>query len=151
MIAHPPYTDLAASGARWFKEKQADGRQQKSIDFFMEFTKAKCGRIAIENPVCIMSRVWRKPDQIIQPYFFGDKARKKTCLWLIGLKKLQPTQIVSPGELSVCNGKTYSVGAGANYVTDENGKILPWNDPRTAKARSKTFPGIAKAMADQWG
>lgn len=148
LIAHPPCTDLAVSGARWFAKKRADGRQQRSIEFFMEFTKAKCKRIAIENPICIMSSVWRKPDQIIQPFQFGHHARKTTCLWLNGLPKLIPTDIVDPGTILP---RGYSCGASANHAVDENGKILAWNDPRTAKARSKTYSGIAKAMAEQWG
>ena len=147
IIAFPPCTDLAVSGARWFKEKQADGRQQRSIDFFMQFVNADCERIAIENPIGIMSRLYRKPDQIIQPWQFGDHARKSTCLWLKGLPKLTPTNIVNPGE--IMRGG-YSVGASANYARDENGKILRWNDPLTAKLRSKTYPGIANAMAEQW-
>lgn len=148
LIAFPPCTDLAVSGARWFKEKQADGRQQRSIDFFMEFAKCDCEKVAIENPICIMSSIWRKPDQIIQPYQFGHHARKSTCLWLKGLQKLKPTNIVDCGEIV---GKGFSVGASLNHAVDENGKIIPWNDPRTAKLRSKTFPGIAAAMAAQWG
>ena len=148
LIAHPPCTDLAVSGARWFAEKRADGRQQKSIEFFMQFANCNCEKIAIENPICIMSSVWRRPDQIIQPYQFGHHARKSTCLWLKGLPMLIPTNIVDPGE--ILEGG-YSVTASACYARDENGKILPWNDPRTAKARSKTFQGIAEAMAGQWG
>lgn len=148
LIAHPPCTDLAVSGARWFEKKRKDGRQQHSIDFFMKFATAKCQRIAIENPVCIMSSVWRKPDQIIQPYQFGHHARKTTCLWLKGLEKLKPTNIVDKGEIV---GKGFSVGANLNHAIDENGKIIPWNDHRTAKIRSKTFRGIARAMAEQWG
>lgn len=147
IIAHPPCTDLAVSGARWFAQKRADGRQQRSIEFFMRFTNAKCKRIAIENPVCIMSTIYRKPDQIVQPYQFGHHARKSTCLWLKNLSPLKPTNIVDPGEII---GKGFSVGASLAYARDENGKIIPWNDPRTAKARSKTYEGIAAAMADQW-
>jgi hypothetical protein len=147
IIAFPPCTDLAVSGARHFAKKRADGRQQRSIEFFMQFVNAYCPRVAIENPIGIMSSHYRKPDQIIQPYQFGDHARKSTCLWLKGLPKLKPTDIVDPGE--IMRGG-FSVGASANYARDENGKIIPWNDPRTAKARSKTFPGIAKAMAEQW-
>ena len=147
IIAFPPCTDLAVSGARWFAEKRADGRQQRSIEFFMRFANVDCPKVAIENPIGIMSSHYRKPDQIIQPYQFGDHARKSTCLWLKGLPKLIPTNIVDPGEI-VRGG--FSVGASLNYARDENGKIIPWNDPRTAKARSKTFPGIAKAMAEQW-
>lgn len=147
IIAFPPCTDLAVSGARHFAKKRSDGRQQRSIEFFMRFVNADCPRVAIENPIGIMSSYYRKPDQIIQPYWFGDHARKSTCLWLKGLPKLEPTNIVDPGE--IMRGG-FSVGASANYARDENGKIIPWNDPRTAKARSKTFPGIAKAMAEQW-
>lgn len=148
IIAHPPCTDLAVSGARWFAEKQKDGRQQKSIVFFMQMALAECDRVAVENPICIMSSAWRKPDQIIQPWQFGDHARKTTCLWLKGLPELTPTDMVEPGEIAKGG---FSVGASLNYARDENGKILHWNDPRTAKARSKTFPGIARAMAEQWG
>ena len=147
IIAHPPCTDLAVSGARHFAQKQKDGRQQKSIVFFMQMALANCDHVAVENPVCIMSSAWRKPDQIIQPYQFGDHARKTTCLWLKGLPPLNPTNIVDPGEI-VKGG--FSVGASLNYATDSDGKILSWNDPRTARIRSKTFPGIARAMAEQW-
>ena len=129
LIAHPPCTDLAVSGARWFAEKRADGRQQKSIEFFMRFANVDCKRVAIENPVCIMSRLWRKPDQIIQPWQFGHGETKATCLWLIGLPKLIPTNIVE--------GRDHRVWR------------LPPGKNR-AKERSKTYSGIAAAMADQW-
>lgn len=85
LIAFPPCTHLAVSGARHFAKKQADGRQQEAIDFFMRFVNADCPRIAVENPIGIMSSKYRKPDQIIQPYMFGDHARKSTCLWTKGL------------------------------------------------------------------
>lgn len=98
IIAFPPCTDLAVSGARHFERKIADGSQQKSIEFFMKIANATCERIAIENPIGIMSKIWRKPDQIIQPWQFGDKAQKSTCLWLKGLPKLVPTNIVDKGE-----------------------------------------------------
>lgn len=130
LIAHPPCTDLAVSGARWFAEKRADGRQQRSIEFFMAFANAKCPRIAVENPVSIMSSVWRKPDQIIQPWMFGHGETKATCLWLIGLPLLKPTDVV--------DGREHRVW-----------RLPP--GPERAKARSKTFPGIAAAMAEQWG
>ena len=94
LIAFPPCTDLAVSGARWFPEKRADGRQQRSIDFFMRFVRADCPRIAIENPVGIMSTEYRKPSQIIQPWMFGHGETKATCLWLKGLPPLIPTEIV---------------------------------------------------------
>ena len=147
IIAHPPCTDLAVSGARWFKEKQADGRQQKSIDFFMRFTQLDCQRVVIENPVCIMSRIYRKPDQIIQPWQFGHPVSKKTCLWIKGLPLLEPTDIVAPGKTDKYG---FTDGAALQMARDENGKIISWNDPRTAKLRSRTFRGIAKAMAAQW-
>lgn len=130
IIAHPPCTDLAVSGARWFREKQEDGRQQKSIDFFMRFINADCPKIAVENPVCIMSRIYRKPDQIIQPWQFGHGEMKTTCLWLKGLPPLKPTNIVEGREQ-----KCWRMAPG----------------PDRAKKRSKTYPGIAKAMAEQWG
>lgn len=129
VIAFPPCTDLAVSGARWFKAKQADGRQQASIDFFMEFTRLKCP-YAIENPVGIMSSRFRKPDQIIQPWQFGHGETKATCLWLHNLPQLKPTNIVDGREQRIW-------------------KMAP--SPERAKLRSKTFEGIAKAMAEQWG
>lgn len=147
LIAFPPCTHLAVSGARHFAKKQADGRQQEAADFFLRFVNADCPRIAVENPVGIMSSKYRKPNQIIQPYMFGDHARKTTCLWTKGLPPLVATNIVDPGE--ILNGG-FSKGASADCARDENGKAIAWNDPRTAKIRSKTFPGIAKAMAEQW-
>ena len=155
IIAHPPCTYLTVTGNRWFnvdrygeKAIQRKKDRQDAVKFFMEFVSADCNKIAIENPVGYMSTHYRKPDCIIQPYEFGHPARKKTCLWLKNLPILVPTDVVDPGEI-LPGG--YSVGAFANYATDENGKILSWNDPRTAKARSRTFPGIARAMAEQWG
>jgi len=130
IIAFPPCTHLAVSGARWFPEKRADGRQQAAIDFFMLFANADCPRVAIENPVGIMSTIWRKPDQIIQPWQFGRGETKATCLWLKGLPLLQPTQIVDGREQCI------------------------WKMPPSAqrsKLRSKTYIGIAQAMARQWG
>lgn len=130
IIAFPPCTDLAVSGARWFKEKQADGRQKKSIDFFMEFTKANSDKIAIENPIGIMSTYYRKPDQIIQPWQFGHGETKATCLWLKGLPLLKPTNIVEGREARIHK--------------------MPPSEHRS-KLRSKTYQGIASAMARQWG
>jgi hypothetical protein len=141
MIAHPPCTHLAVSGAKHFAKKRADGRQQQGIDFFMSLANAPIDRYAIENPVCIMSTIWRKPDQIIQPYQFGHTSRKTTCLWLKGLPDLIPTQIVEP-ELYVCkNGKTFS----KDYMV-----ALSAGEKR-GHLRSKTYQGIADAMAQQWG
>ena len=150
LIAHPPCTDLAVSGARHFAVKQKDGRQQKSIVFFMQMALANCEKVAVENPVGIMSSAWRKPDQIIQPYQYGHPVSKKTCLWLKGLPKLEPTTIVEP-EVIHSKGKSGGYSGPSWNVYDENGKALNYKDPRVAKARSRTYPGIAKAMADQWG
>lgn len=154
IIAFPPCTYLTVSGNRWFNVERYGNKaierkknRENAIKFFMRFANADCERIAIENPVGIMSSEYRKPDQIIQPYMFGDSARKATCLWLKGLGKLEPTDVVDCGEI---HPGGFSVNASSVYARDENGKILKWNDPLTAKIRSKTFPGIAKAMAEQW-
>ena len=130
IIAHPPCTDLSSSGARWFSQKKADGRQQQSIDFFLRFAKAHCDKIAIENPIGIMSTQWRKPDQIIQPWQFGHGETKATCLWLKGLPLLIPTDIVDGREHRVL-------------------RMPP--GPERAKMRSRSYPGIARAMSEQWG
>lgn len=132
VIAFPPCTHLASSGARWFAEKRADGRQQEAVRFFMMFVEyhEKTGTpLAIENPVGIMSSEYRKPDQIIQPWMFGHGETKATCLWLHGLPKLEPTNIVEGREPRI------------------------WKLPPTAdrgKLRSLTYTGIAQAMAEQW-
>lgn len=138
IIAHPPCTHLSSSGARWFPEKRADGRQQQGIDFFMSFTRADCPRIAVENPVGIMSTQYRKPDQIIQPWMFGHPEKKATCLWLKGLPKLEPTNDVSAYMRTLPKSR------------QERLHYLP-PGPHRARIRSRTFPGIAKAMAEQWG
>lgn len=150
LIAHPPCTYLTVTGNRWFNvEKYGDKAIQRERDrkaaekFFMAFANADCDRIAIENPVGIMSTVWRKPDQIIQPYFFGDPARKATCLWLKGLNPLVATNMVEPEIITYKNGK------GTDNPWHMETMKLPKEE--RSKARSKTFPGIAKAMADQWG
>ena len=154
IIAHPPCTYLTVTGNRWFnverygaKAIEREREREEGAEFFMRFVNAKCDHIAIENPVGCMSTRYRKPNQIIQPYWFGDRAQKKTCLWLKGLPNLEPTNMVDAGEF--INGM--SVGASAYYAVDENGKRLSWSDPRTTKARSKTFWGVAHAMAEQWG
>lgn len=140
LIAHPPCTDLCISGARWFPEKQKDLRQQKACVFFMQMILAPVRHIAVENPVGIMSTCYRKPDQIIQPWQFGEPFEKKTCLWLKNLPALSYTEIVEPPpRQQVKGGKTLPVWY-SNAPKAERGKI-----------RSKTFPGIASAMADQWG
>ena len=130
MIAHPPCTHLAVSGARHFAAKQMDGRQQSAVSFFMMLAKSDIPRIAIENPVCIMSSIYRKPDQIIQPWQFGHGETKATCLWLKGLPKLVPTDIVEGREPRIH-------------------RMAP--SPDRWKERSRTYQGIADAMADQWG
>lgn len=142
IIAFPPCTHLATSGAQWFEKKRQDGRQQQGIDFFMLFANVDCPRVAIENPVGIMSTHWRKPDQIINPYEFGDPFEKRTCLWLKGLPALQPTNVVQPPKR-----RTYESGRSLPEWYAESFKV---RGEARARARSKTFPGIAKAMADQW-
>lgn len=147
IIAFPPCTHLAVSGAAWFEEKRKDGRQQQGIDFFMEFINADCERIAIENPIGIMSTLYRKPDQIIHPWMFGDKFSKSTCLWLKGLPLLIPTNIVEKGDwFEWIDSKTGKKKRQAKRFADA------WKLPpeERARVRSKTFPGIAKAMAEQW-
>lgn len=139
MVAFPPCTHLAVSGAKHFEQKRKDGRQQEGIDFFMKLANANIPKICIENPIGIMSGIFRKPDQIIQPWQFGHEATKSTCLWLRGLPLLKPTNIV---------------GKGSRHVT-KGGKSLPtwYNLPPSAdrwKIRSTTFQGIATAMAEQW-
>lgn len=154
ILAFPPCTYLTVSGNRWFDAAKYGAYAQKRWDnrcvaicFFLSIAYADCDRIAIENPIGVMSRLYRKPNQIIQPYQFGHHARKATCLWLKGLPKLTPTDIVDCGEIV---GDGFSVGASLDMARDENGNILRWNDPRTALIRSKTYPGIANAMAEQW-
>ena len=132
-----------------YAEKRLADRE-KAIKFFLRFVSADCDRIAIENPVGVISTRYRKPDNIIQPYEFGHPVRKTTCLWLKNLPPLKPTNIVEP-KLIHSGGKSGGYSGASWVVRDENGKVLPYSDPRVAKARSKTFTGIAQAMADQWG
>lgn len=150
IIAHPPCTYLTVTGNRWFNiERYGDKARQRikdrevAVSFFMTLANADCARIAIENPVGYMNTYWRKPDQIIQPYMFGDPFEKKTCLWLKNLPKLIPTNEVRPPE----------------RVRYDSGKTMPawyanaWrlSPEERARIRSKTFPGVAKAIAEQWG
>lgn len=130
MIAHPPCTDLSVSGARWFREKRADGRQQRAVEFFMALVNAPIARIAIENPIGIMSSLYRKPDQIVQPWQYGHGETKATCLWLKNLPPLTPTNIVEGREARIH-------------------KMPPSAD--RGRLRSITYSGIAAAMAEQWG
>lgn len=142
IIAFPPCTHLAVSGARHFAKKIADGRQQQGIDLFMAIANAKCDKIAIENPVGIMSSKWRKPDQIIQPYEYGHESKKTTCIWLKNLPKLIPTEIVEPRIITLKNGKRFS----ADYMEG----VKRSKAGESSNQRSKTYLGIANAMADQW-
>lgn len=138
VLAFPPCTHLAVSGASWFDEKRRDGRQQRGIGFFLAFTALDhVPKVAIENPVGIMSNLYRKPDQIIQPWQFGHPEQKATCLWLKGLPKLTPTNDVSAQMAELPKSER------------ERLHYLPPSAER-GKLRSKTFPGIAKAMAEQW-
>lgn len=149
IIAFPPCTYLTVTGNRWFnEEKYGDNAikrkedRKDAINFFMLFANANCERIAIENPVGIMSSEWRKPNQIVQPWMFGDAFEKKTCLWLKGLSNLKETNIVIPPARKVFDsGKSMPT-----WYADAWGLT---KDDRS-KMRSKTFLGIAKAMAEQW-
>lgn len=159
IIAHPPCTHLAVSGARHFEKKREDGRQREAIEFFCRFLDADCPRIVVENPVCIISGDYipehfpdlaekyglpRKQSQIIQPYEYGEPCKKTTCLWEKGVQPLVPTEIVEPDlvQYKCRSGKT---------VTFSRHMVQGFVSNERAKARSKTFPGIAKAMAEQWG
>ena len=156
ILAFPPCTHLATSGARHFEQKRLDGRQREGIEFFCKFLYADCDRIAIENPVNIISGDYIKqyfpdlvlkyslplsPSQRIQPYEYGDPYKKTTCLWLKGLPLLKPTNIVEPKlvQYQCANGKIATFSADYGSGGGENGK-----------RRSKTYPGIAQAMATQW-
>lgn len=138
MVAHPPCTDLAVSGAAWFKEKIADGRQQRALDFVQKLLDAPIPKIALENPVSVISSRIRKPDQIIQPYMFGHLEQKTTCLWLKGLPELAETNNVKDEMLKLPRN------------IRERLHYLPPSKDRW-KFRSTTFQGIADAMAEQWG
>ena len=152
MIAFPPCTHLANSGARWFKGKREDGRQQQAIDFFMALVNAPIPKIAVENPIGIMSRIYRKPDQIIQPFQFGHNVQKATCLWLIGLPILKSTRIVDRGMIYVDprghkHGGEFTLRAKRAYSP----LMLLARTEERWKIRSRTFIGIAEAVAEQWG
>lgn len=138
VIAHPPCDHLAVSGARWFPEKIADGRQQAAIEFFMKFVEC-APRVCIENPKGVMSTKYRRPDQIVHPWWFGEEATKGTCLWLHNLPLLEPTNVV---------------GKGKRHITKSGKSIPEWYNLPQSKARagirSKTFVGLAEAMANSW-
>jgi hypothetical protein len=140
MIAHPPCTHLAVSGARWWGTPEKAAGQQQALDFVLALWNAPIQRVAIENPIGALSTRWRKPDQIVQPWWFGDEATKTTCLWLRGLPPLVADRVV---------------GKGTRHTT-KSGRSLPtwYNLPPSKdrwKKRSTTFPGFARAMAAQWG
>lgn len=142
VIAHPPCTALSVSGAHRFAAKRETGEQQAAIDEFMAVTRCSAPRLCIENPVGILSTLWRKPDQIIQPYQFGDDASKKTCLWLRGLPLLRPTQFIEP---RIVDG----LPRWANQTDSGQNRLGP--SETRSQVRATTYPGIAAAMADQWG
>jgi hypothetical protein len=149
MIAHPPCTYLTVAGNKWFKPEYRERFPNRVLEmknaakFFMRLVNAPIDKIAIENPIGRMSSIYRKPDQIIQPYQFGHPVRKATCLWLKNLPELKPTNIVS-FELDV-----FSSGKSQSKWHTETGHIK--DKTERSKIRSRTFPGIAEAMADQWG
>lgn len=164
IIAHPPCTHLAVSGAAWFKAKKNDGRQENAINFFMKFMNVDCDKIAIENPIGIISGtyVWkkfpqlafnyglpRKPQQVIQPWMFGDNYMKTTCLWLKGLPLLIPSVYEQPKmEYKEWIDKRTGKKKRENLWLYEAYRL---SAEERSRIRSKTFPGIANAMADQWG
>jgi hypothetical protein len=148
IIAFPPCTDLSAAGAQYWKQKQEDGRQKKAIDFVYAIRDADCSYIAIENPTGILNTLWRKPDQIINPFQFGDPFKKRTCLWLKGLPLLQPTNIVDPKYHYTSNSTR---GGKLKDGTRKKSSLPIFKAWDSSKERSKTFSGIAKAMATQWG
>lgn len=151
MIAHPPCTYLTLTGNKWFKPEFADRfptrhqDRENAIEFFMALANAPISKIAIENPIGVMSSRWRKPNQIIQPWQYGFPTTKATCLWLKGLPNLVPTNIVSKGEVVI--SKSGNRMSRWYYETSK----LPLKGGIRAKARSVTFQGIADAMAAQWG
>ena len=139
VLAFPPCTNLAVSGARWFDEKRRDGRQQMGIGFFLAFTALDwVPHVAIENPIGIMSSLYRKPDRIVQPWMFGEPETKATCLWLKGLPKLRSTDDVHEAMEALPDAEKHRIHS-----------MSP--SPQRGMLRSKTYPGIADAMATQWG
>ena len=157
IIAHPPCTYLTVAANKLYNvdkygekaiKRLAD--REKAIEFFMSFVNADCERKAIENPIGVISTRYRKPNQIIQPYQFGHPVRKSTCLWLYGLPQLVPTNIVDFENIH-SQGRSGGYSGPSWVVRDESGKVLPYGDLRVSIARSKTYPGIAKAIAEQWG
>lgn len=150
IVGFPPCTDLSAIGAASWSRKQADGTQQRAFDFVRMIADAPCARVAIENPVGWLNTHWRKPDQIINPWNFGDPFKKKTCLWLKGLPKLRLLVETPSADLDywVTGQRRPVAGGGRAYV---GGEALERRSTNKAFHRSKTFPGIANAMAENWG
>lgn len=157
IIAHPPCTHLTVSGARHFEKKRADGRQRQGIEFFCKFLTIDCDKVVIENPIGIISGDYIKqyfpdlaeryglpikPTQIIQPWWFGEHYTKATCLWEKGVAPLVPNIKKQPNDC---------ISYAWRPMSNENGKKIPFNSDLCKKLRSKTFVGIAKAMAEQWG
>jgi hypothetical protein len=171
IIAFPPCTDLSYAGAAWFKQKQADGRQDAAAEFFMEMVNAPSPHVAIENPRGVMFTRYRKPDQTVQPWMWGDPFKKNTCIWLKGLPPLKPEYTepevlatVTSGDMKGYRLHRVTTGGGSERTDKADGVIRPEHDfngrqhyedsegrKNRAKVRSRTFPGIAKAMAEQWG
>lgn len=144
MIAHPPCTYLSVAGNRWLKQPGRTESRQEAYEFVMRLWEAPIERVAIENPLGYLNTAWRKPDQTIHPYYFGDPFRKRTCLWLRGLPCLlwSRSGAIEPAPMFYSKGEK------------TKGKPIHWCEgigSRGSKDRSRTFPGIAAAMADQWG
>lgn len=150
IIAFPPCDHLSLAGAVYWKAKQADGRQQAGADFFMEMVRAPASFVAVENPRGVMSRLYRPPDQVVQPWWFGDPYAKATCLWLKGLPRLEADDRVDPiGRVAAGGGswrtdQAYGRGANNSYEDSAGRK-------NRSRMRGLTMPGIARAMASQWG
>lgn len=151
VIAHPPCDHLSLAGARWWKQKQADGRQQRAAEFFMRMTEWDAPYWAIENPVGIMKKLYRPPDQVVEPFWFGDPFAKKTCLWHNGaLPELFPDDVVIPTGRITTGGGSWRTDKAAQRQAmsaheDSEGRV------NRAKVRSRTMPGFARALASQWG
>lgn len=150
IIAFPPCTDLSLAGARFWKQKQADGRQQAAANFFMSMVHSPARYVAVENPRGWMNKHYRRPDQIVEPWWFGDKFAKKTCLWTKNLPLLAADRPVTPTGRVATGGGSWRTDSAAgrkamSAYEDSEGRV------NRAKVRSRTFPGFARALASQWG
>jgi len=159
MIAFPPCTHLACSGAAWFEQKRKDGRQQEAINFFLKIVNAPIKHICVENPIGVMSKIYKKPTQKIQPYYFGDSVQKTTCLWLKNLPPLYHNKTPNLFDQNITHVDKGDFFEWIDSKTQNKKKQSLWcyNSASTnhkngerSKIRSKTFPGIADAMANQW-